>query len=143
MYACRSVSVACRPPRSAGDAAKLSQFIGQFSWVTGDPIGLKGLCTDSIQKKEMTLKRVYDDEEDEENRVNHEYTKYFYSSPEETNAASNNPYPAMFFNVFYSSYFRFIYLGNFECLNVLCYFASCCCYFVFAYIFTAVHSFGL
>ena len=34
-------------PRSAGDVAKLSQFIGQFSWVTGDPIGLKGLkhCT--------------------------------------------------------------------------------------------------
>ena len=32
-------------PRSAGDAAKLGQFIGQFSWVTGDPIGLKGLFT--------------------------------------------------------------------------------------------------
>ena len=30
-------------PRSAGDAAKLGQFVGQFSWVTGDPIGLKGL----------------------------------------------------------------------------------------------------
>ena len=30
-------------PRSAGDAAKLGQFIGQFSWVTGDPIGVKGL----------------------------------------------------------------------------------------------------
>ena len=30
-------------PRSAGNAAKLGQFIGQFSWVTGDPIGLKGL----------------------------------------------------------------------------------------------------
>ena len=30
-------------PRSAGDAAKLGQFIGQFSWVTSDPIGLKGL----------------------------------------------------------------------------------------------------
>ena len=30
-------------PRSAGDAAKSGQFIGQFSWVTGDPIGLKGL----------------------------------------------------------------------------------------------------
>ena len=30
-------------PRSAGDAAKLGQFIGQFSWVTGDPIVLKGL----------------------------------------------------------------------------------------------------
>ena len=29
-------------PRSAGDAAKLGQFIGQFSWVTVDPIGLKG-----------------------------------------------------------------------------------------------------
>ena len=32
-------------PRSAGDAAKLGQFIGQFSWVAGDPIGVKGLCT--------------------------------------------------------------------------------------------------
>ena len=30
-------------PRSAGDTAKLGQFIGQFSWVTGDPIGLKRL----------------------------------------------------------------------------------------------------
>ena len=40
MFACRSVSVVCR---SAGDAAKLGQFIGQFTWVTGDPIGLKGL----------------------------------------------------------------------------------------------------
>ena len=30
-------------PRSAGDVAKLDQFISQFSWVTGDPIGLKGL----------------------------------------------------------------------------------------------------
>ena len=30
-------------PRSAGDAAKFGQFIGQFSWVIGDPIGLKGL----------------------------------------------------------------------------------------------------
>ena len=30
-------------PKSAGDAAKSGQFIGQFSWVTGDPIGLKGL----------------------------------------------------------------------------------------------------
>ena len=33
-------------PRSAGDAAKLGQFIGQFSWVTGDPIGVKGLIWD-------------------------------------------------------------------------------------------------
>ena len=30
-------------PRSASDAAKLGQFIGQFSWVTGDPIGVKRL----------------------------------------------------------------------------------------------------
>ena len=30
-------------PRSAGNAAKLGQFIGQFSWVTGNSIGLKGL----------------------------------------------------------------------------------------------------
>ena len=33
-------------PRSAGDAAKLGQFIGQFSWVTGDPIVLKGLYSE-------------------------------------------------------------------------------------------------
>ena len=30
-------------PRCAGAAAKLGQFVGQFSWVTGDPIVLKGL----------------------------------------------------------------------------------------------------
>jgi hypothetical protein len=29
-------------PRSAGDAAKLGQFIGQFSWVTGDQPVSKG-----------------------------------------------------------------------------------------------------
>ena len=33
-------------PRSASDAAKLGQFIGQFSWVTGDPIVLKGLYSE-------------------------------------------------------------------------------------------------
>ena len=32
-------------PRSAGDAAKLGQFMGQFSLVAGDPTGLKGLLT--------------------------------------------------------------------------------------------------
>ena len=30
-------------PRRAGAAAKSGHFVGQFSWVTGDPIGLKGL----------------------------------------------------------------------------------------------------
>ena len=30
-------------PRSADDAAKLGQFVGKFSWVTGDPIGVRGL----------------------------------------------------------------------------------------------------
>ena len=29
--------------RRAGDTAKSGQFIGQFTWVTGDPIGLKEL----------------------------------------------------------------------------------------------------
>ena len=38
-------------PRSAGDAAKLGQFIGQFSWVTGDPIGVKGLYAISLYAK--------------------------------------------------------------------------------------------
>ena len=37
-------------PRSAGDAAKLGQFVGQFSWVTGDPIGLKGLTLAKLLK---------------------------------------------------------------------------------------------
>ena len=40
-------------PRSAGDAAKLGQFIGKFSWVTGDPIGLKGLI-ESYQVEEQS-----------------------------------------------------------------------------------------
>ena len=35
-------------PRSAGDAAKLGQFIGQFSGVTGDSIGVKGLSKFSL-----------------------------------------------------------------------------------------------
>ena len=35
-------------PRSASDAAKLGQFVGKFSWVTGDSIGLKGLKTDFL-----------------------------------------------------------------------------------------------
>ena len=29
----------------AGDAAKSGRFIGQFSWVTGDPMGVKGLLS--------------------------------------------------------------------------------------------------
>ena len=33
-------------PRSGGDAAKSGQFIGQFSWVTGDPIVVKGLYSE-------------------------------------------------------------------------------------------------
>ena len=49
-------------PRSAGDAAKLGQFIGQFSWVTGDPIGLKGLYWD-IQNlfKNFDIMIIYKD----------------------------------------------------------------------------------
>ena len=30
-------------PRRAGAAAESGQFVGQFSWVTGDPIVVKGL----------------------------------------------------------------------------------------------------
>ena len=30
-------------PKSSGEVAKSGQFIGQFSWVTGDLIGLKAL----------------------------------------------------------------------------------------------------
>ena len=39
-------------PRSAGDA-KSGQFVGQFSWVTGDPIVLKGLNTKIISNREL------------------------------------------------------------------------------------------
>ena len=53
MYACHSVSVACRPAETR--AAKSSQFVGQFSWVTGDPTGLKergyGASFHSTKKK--------------------------------------------------------------------------------------------
>ena len=34
--------------RSAGDAAKLGQFVGEFSWVTSDPIGVEGLITNLL-----------------------------------------------------------------------------------------------
>ena len=37
-------------PRRAGATAKSGQFVGQFSWVTGDPIGLKGLTISIIIK---------------------------------------------------------------------------------------------
>ena len=33
-------------PTSAGDATKLGQFVGKLSWVTGDPIGVKGLYSE-------------------------------------------------------------------------------------------------
>ena len=36
-------------PRNAGEAAKLGQFVGKFSWVTGDPIGLKGLIIAGVR----------------------------------------------------------------------------------------------
>ena len=42
-------------PRSAGDAAKLGQFVGEFSWVTGDPIGVKGLKRDLIKINFLNL----------------------------------------------------------------------------------------
>ena len=46
-------------PRSAGDATKLGQFIGQFSWVTGDPIGIKGLTNlNKLQRIQKNLARV-------------------------------------------------------------------------------------
>ena len=45
-------------PRSAGDAAKLGQFIGQFSWVTGDPIGVKG-----FKLEESDVPRINGDDE--------------------------------------------------------------------------------
>ena len=35
-------------PTHASDAAKSGQFIGQLSWVTGDPIGLKGLINNLL-----------------------------------------------------------------------------------------------
>ena len=42
MHATVCLLHAGRPTR-ADDAAKLGQFIGRLLWVTGDPIGLKGL----------------------------------------------------------------------------------------------------
>ena len=48
------MSVACKPAEKPGDVAKSGQSIGQFSWVTGDPIGLKGLYNeidDALFKK--------------------------------------------------------------------------------------------
>ena len=47
MYACHSVSVACRPAetrRRRGEIGSIRRSI--FSWVTGDPIVLKGLYSD-------------------------------------------------------------------------------------------------
>ena len=41
-------------PRSAGDAAKLGQFIGQFSWVTGDLVGVKGLYSEKKKNNPLT-----------------------------------------------------------------------------------------
>ena len=36
-------------PRRTGIAAKSGQFIGHFSWVTSDPMGVKGLnSTDDV-----------------------------------------------------------------------------------------------
>ena len=46
-------------PRSAGDAAKLGQFIGKFSWVTGDPMGLKGLNFSDVDESLSTFPRVH------------------------------------------------------------------------------------
>ena len=44
MRVCHGVSVACRPrPRRAGDAAKSGRSIGQFSYCTGDTVGVRGL----------------------------------------------------------------------------------------------------
>ena len=43
-------------PGSAGDATKSGQFIGKFSWVTGDPIGLKGL----IRRNKIESFKIYD-----------------------------------------------------------------------------------
>ena len=57
MHACHSVC-AGRPTR-AGDMAKSGQFIGQLSWVTGDPIGLKGL-TDINARIFLDMKSEFD-----------------------------------------------------------------------------------
>ena len=45
-------------PRRAGAAAKSGQFVGQFSWVTGDPIGLKGLRAESVTEGRHKLEQV-------------------------------------------------------------------------------------
>ena len=57
--------------RRASDAAKSGQFIGQFTWVTGDPIGLKGLtmgdmnrfciqCMSDIETHQISILTVQD-----------------------------------------------------------------------------------
>ena len=56
MYACSSVSVACRPAEKRRHVAKLGKFVGEFSWVTGDPIGVKGL----IMEKSCDFRRSND-----------------------------------------------------------------------------------
>ena len=42
-------------PRRASRAAKSGQFIGQFTWVTGDPMGVKGLSTSNQVFLELPL----------------------------------------------------------------------------------------
>ena len=40
-------------PTHVGDAAKSGQFIGQLLWVTGDPIGLKGLTINGVSNQKV------------------------------------------------------------------------------------------
>ena len=50
-------------PNSAGVAAKSGHFIGQFSWVTGNLIGRKGLCLEKYYNV------IYEDRIDLEKNV--------------------------------------------------------------------------
>ena len=45
-------------PRSAGDAAKLGQFIGQFALVTGDPIGLEVVVAFFIESNAAVYSKI-------------------------------------------------------------------------------------
>ena len=67
IWVCEKIDV-CMPqcvccvagqPRRAGAAAKSGQFVGQFSWVTGDPTGLKGLRNPKYATASFNLYPVF------------------------------------------------------------------------------------
>ena len=45
LHACHSVSVACRPAETRRQRGEIGSVHSQFSWVTGEPMGIKGLLS--------------------------------------------------------------------------------------------------